>query len=112
MGQRKVLVKQYAVAPDRLWAAIKQALITIDGVTLEQADDAQKTASFTTGVTLTSWGQNMIARIQPIGSDQTQLQINGQIRHTFLSSNLGESLHQKGFVRNLTTALDQFIAHP
>jgi hypothetical protein len=32
MRQRQVLVKQYAVAPDRLWAAIKQVLITVDGV--------------------------------------------------------------------------------
>jgi hypothetical protein len=112
MGQRQVLVKQYAVTPDRLWAALKQALITIDGITLERADDDQKTASFRTGMTATSWGQNMIAQLQAIGADQTQLQINGQIRHTFLSSNWGENLHQKGFSRNLTTALDEFIANP
>ncbi len=112
MPQRQVLVKRYAVAPDRLWAAIKQALITVDGVTLEQADDAQKTAAFKTGVTWTSWGQNMIAQIQPIGADQVQLQINGQIRHTFLASDWGEKIHQKGFVRNLTTAIDDLIAHP
>jgi hypothetical protein len=111
MRQRQVLVKQYAVAPDRLWAAIKQVLITVDGVTLDQADDAQKTAAFKTGVTWTSWGQNMIARLQPISSDQVQLHINGQIRHTFLASDWGEKLHQKGVARNLTAAIDDVMAH-
>jgi hypothetical protein len=109
---RQVLVKQYAVNPDRLWAAIKQVLVTIDGVTLDQADDAQHTAAFKTGVTWTSWGQNMIAQLQPIGSDQVQLQINGQIRHTFLASDWGEKIHQKGFARNLTAAIEAAIAHP
>jgi hypothetical protein len=111
MRQRQVLVKQYAVAPDRLWAAIKQVLITVDGITLEQADDAQKTAIFKTGVTWTSWGQNMIARLQPINAEQVQLQINGQIRHTFLASDWGEKLHQKEFVRHLTAALDDVMTH-
>jgi hypothetical protein len=112
MRQRQVLVKQYAVAPDRLWAAIKQVLTTVDGVTLDQADDAQQTAAFKTGVTWTSWGQNMMARLQPIGADQVQLQINGQIRHTFLASDWGEKIHQKGFARNLTAAIEDAIAHP
>jgi hypothetical protein len=81
-------------------------------VTLEQADDAQKTATFKTGVTWTSWGQNMIARLQPLSADQVQLQINGQIRHTFLASDWGEKLHQKGFAKNLTAAIEDAIAHP
>jgi hypothetical protein len=108
MRQRQVLVKQYTVAPDQLWAAIKQVLVTIDGVTLDQADDAQHTAAFKTGVTWTSWGQNMMARLQPIGADQVQL----QIRHTFLASDWGEKIHQKGFARNLTAAIEDVIAHP
>ncbi len=112
MPQRPVLVKQYDVAPDRLWAAIKQVLITVDGVTLDQTNEAHHTAVFRTGVTWTSWGQNMIAQIQPIGADQAQLQINGQIRHTFLASDWGEKLHQKGVARSLTTAIEDAIAHP
>lgn len=112
MRQKQVLIKHYSVTPDRLWEAIKQVLITVDGITLDRADDDQKTAFFKTGVTLTSWGQNMIAQIQPISPNQVQLQINGQIRHTFLASNWGEKLHQKGFTRNFAAALDAAIAHP
>jgi hypothetical protein len=106
---QQVLMQDYQVPSDVLWTAVKRALTTVDGITLEQADDVQKTALFKTGVTWTSWGQNMIASVEPLGADAVRLHITGQIRNTFLSSNWGEELHEKGFVRGLTDALDRFL---
>jgi len=67
------------------------------------------TASFKTGVTWTSWGQNMIARVEPLEGNGARLDITGQIRSTFLATNWGEELHEAGFVRGLTNALDQCL---
>jgi hypothetical protein len=110
MRDQQVLLRNYQVATEILWAVLKRALTTLDGVTLEQADDAEKIASFKTGVTWTSWGQNMSASVEPIGSEEVRLRITGQIRHTFLSSNWGEDLHKAGFVRGLTDFLDRTLA--
>ena len=109
MRDQEVLMKNYPTTPDTLWEAVKQALTTADGVTLKQADDAEKTASFETGVTWTSWGQNMRAKIEPLDSGKARLRIVGQIRNTFLSSNWGEELHEKGLIQNLTKAIDQAL---
>jgi hypothetical protein len=106
MRDQQVLLRNYQVSPEILWSALKQALTTLDGVTLKQAEDTRKTASFKTGVTWTSWGQNMIANIEPLEQEGTRLHITGQIRHTFLSSNWGEDLHESGFVRRLNDFLD------
>ncbi len=110
MRNQQVLIEDYRVSPDKLWEAVKTILTRVDGVTFEQADDAQKKASFKTGVTSTSWGQNMVAIIEPLGSEEARLHITGQLRHTFLSSNWGESVHAKTFVRTFTQALKQDLA--
>lgn len=52
----------------------------------------------------------MFAAVKPLGEGRSQVAITGQIRHTFLSSNVGEELHEEGFVRNLTQALDGAVA--
>jgi hypothetical protein len=110
MRDQQVLLQNYQVAPETLWIALKRALTTLDGVTLDQANDAQKTASFKTGVTWTSWGQNMIATIELLESEEARLHIMGQVRHTFLSSDWGEDLHSSGFVHGLTNLLDRSLA--
>jgi hypothetical protein len=110
MRDQQVLLRNYQVTPDTLWAVLKRALTKLDGVTLDRADDVQKIASFKTGMTWTSWGQNMIASVEPLGSEEVRLHITGQVRHTFLSSNWGEELHESGFVRGLTNFLERTIA--
>lgn len=45
---------------DEVWPALRRALATMD---LEDPDDAERTARFSTGVSLTSWGEHMIARV-------------------------------------------------
>jgi hypothetical protein len=110
MRDQQVLLRNYQVAPETLWTVLKRALTTLDGVTLEQADNVQKIASFKTGVTWTSWGQNMIASVEPLGSEEVRLHIMGQVRNTFLSSNWGEEVHESGFVRGLTNLLERTLA--
>lgn len=109
MRDNEVLTRDYDLPPKTLWETMKHALTRVDGVTLEEADDAEHQASFKTGVTWTSWGQNMIARVEPLGEARSRVTITGQMRHTFLSSNVGEELHEKGFIRNLTRAIEQAV---
>lgn len=114
MRNQQVLLHSYPVPAETLWAVLKRALTLLDGVTLKQTDDEQKVASFQTGMTSTSWGQNMIASLEPIGGGEVRLLIIGQIRHTFLSSNWGESLHNSGFARRLKNFLELALVeiHP
>jgi Ser/Thr protein kinase RdoA (MazF antagonist) len=104
-----VLMREYATDAATLWAALKRALRTVDGITLEQADDAEHTAIFKTGVTWTSWGQNMVASVEALGEQAARLHVSGQIRHTFLATNWGEELHQKTFARSLTEGIDHAL---
>lgn len=110
MRDQQVLLHSYQVPTETLWAALKHTLTILDGTTFVQADDAQKIVSFKTGMTATSWGQNMLASLEAIGPEEVKLLITGQIRHTFLSSNWGEDVHKSGFSRRLNHLLELTLA--
>ena len=104
MVNPEVLVKDFGAAPDVLWKQLLSALATVDGATLVAANHDGKELRFMTGVTATSWGENMTATVLPSGNGST-LRIMGQVRHTFMTTSWGEKVHRRGFVRNLLALL-------
>ena len=60
MAHRLVYDRVRPVSGDVLWERLESVLTAMDGVTLIRMETDRKRAILQTGVTWTSWGQNMI----------------------------------------------------
>jgi hypothetical protein len=106
----EILVRTYEVTSEALWKAVKQALSTITDVTLKRIEEEERRAIFTTSVSWTSWGENMVATVearQPAGS---LLRITGHPHTSLLTTKWGEELHQHQFTKNLVQAVEQALS--
>ena len=111
MDEREWFSKSYAATdPEALWPAVKRALATMD---LKNPDDAQKTAQFSSGVTATSWGENMLASVVPGESGGARLVVSGRpkvstaVLGTF---KWGEDIHARKIEKELLEAVDAALA--
>src|SRR5262245_41995269 len=103
----EVLSRIYNIPADTLWAAVKRALPTVTGVILKSADDGQRRAEFTTSMSWTSWGEEMIAVVDAPTSDIARLVVTGHARSAFLTTQWGEHMHQNQFGRDLIDAIER-----
>ena len=55
----------YDADPDRVWAALQQAIDDMDGARLGPVRQDGRELEFETGVTLTSWGEFLQATVEP-----------------------------------------------
>ena len=109
MVDDEILTRTYEVAPELLWKAVKQALSTVTDVTLKEVEEEQHRATFTTSMSWTSWGENMVATVesgQPTGS---RLKVTGHPHTSILTTKWGEELHQHQFTKNLVQAVEQAL---
>ena len=91
--------------PDAVWKALKRALATMD---LSEANDGDRTARFSTGVSLTSWGENMLARVDPADSG-ARVTVRGRAKGSFLTTKWGEELHAREVEKDLRTSIDDAL---
>jgi hypothetical protein len=104
--ERELFTETYDTYPDTVWQAVKQALATMD---LREADDDSRTARFTSGMSLTSWGENLIANVAPDGS-RTVLTVSGRPKGSFLTTKWGEDQHARGVEKDLLGAVARQLA--
>jgi len=90
---------------DAVWNALKRALATMD---LRDADDANQTARFTTGVSLTSWGENMIARVDEAATG-ARVTVRGRAKGSSLTTKWGEDVHATGVEKDLRASIDDAL---
>ena len=110
MIKSEVMTRRFSVSPDVLWHDLIQTLTTVPGVTLGATDEARLEARFTTGVSATSWGENMIAKVESTDDGGSSVRITGQVRHTFLTTGWGERVHRRQFTRTLVSHLERGVA--
>ncbi len=91
--------------PDAVWNATKRALATMD---MQDADDSRRTARFSTGVSLTSWGENMLASVDGAG-DGARVTVRGRAKGSFLTTKWGEDLHATGVEKDLRSSIDDAL---
>lgn len=109
MDEREFFARRYeGIDPDALWAAVKRALATMD---LKEADDDQKTAHFSTGVSLTSWGQSMLAMISGNSAEGSTLVVRGRPKGSLLTTKAGEDLHAHAVERRILGAVDTELSN-
>lgn len=105
--EQELFVIDYpARQPDEVWPALRRALATMD---LRDADEAARTARFSTGVSLTSWGEHMIAAVSGSNGHGARVTVRGRPRGSFLTTSWGEDVHAAGVERDLRRAIDDAL---
>jgi hypothetical protein len=110
MVDDEILTRTYKVAPELLWKAVKQALSTGIGATLKEVEEEQRRATFTTGISWTSWGENMVATVEPGQPTGSLLKVTGQPHTSILTTRWGEEVHQHQFTQNLVQAVERALS--
>ena len=109
MVDNEILTRTYEEAPESLWKAVKQALSTGIGATLKEVEEEQRRATFTTDVSWTSWGENMVATVEPGQPTGSLLKVTGQPHTSILTTKWGEEVHQHQFTETLVRAVEQAL---
>lgn len=92
-----------------MFAALGRALATMD---LRNRDEATRSATFSTGVSMTSWGEHMIATVRDAAGGGARITVRGRPKGSFLTTKSGEELHAKGVEKDLRVAVDDALAQP
>lgn len=104
IDERELFSRHYQdVEPEALWSAVKGALATMD---MSHADEAARSARFSSGVSLTSWGEHMLALISGAGPAGSVLSVRVRAKGSFLTTKWGEDLHARGVEEQLVRAID------
>lgn len=67
----------FPVPAKQVWTALEQVLHSMSGLKVKHSDPMLMRAEFWSGVSLMSWGQNLVATIQPASDDGCYLSITG-----------------------------------
>jgi hypothetical protein len=105
MQETMLFARDYERPADELWAAVKHAVSTMD---LRNADDAERTVTFASGVSMTSWGQHLRANVHGEGTG-SRLIVHGRAKHSLGTTRWGEDVHARGVEKQLTQAIDQAL---
>ena len=108
MDEQELFVIDYpARTTDEVWPALQRALATMG---MQDADEAGMTARFSTGVSLTSWGEHMLAEVQPGAADGSRVTVRGRPKGSLFTTGWGEDVHAQGVEKDLRTAIDDALA--
>lgn len=91
---------------DAVWSALRRALATMD---LREADDSTRTAQFSTGISLTSWGENMVATVGASPEGTTRIVVRGRAKGSFLTTKWGEDMRAHEVEKDLRTSVDDAL---
>jgi hypothetical protein len=106
--EQELFVIDYpARQPQEVWMALKRALATMD---LQDPDDEAMTARFSTGVSLTSWGEHMLATVSGSADGGARITVRGRPKGSFLTTQLGEDLHAREVEKDLRRSIDDALA--
>jgi hypothetical protein len=104
--QEMFVIDYPARRPDEVWGALQRALATMD---VKEADAEQMTARFSTGITLTSWGEHMLARVTDTDGGGARVTVRGRPKGSFLTTGWGEDLHAREVEKDLRRSIDDAL---
>ena len=88
---------------------VQQALAGMATVTSSRLADSGDRIEFRTSFTLTSWGDKMVAAVEPRAGDRSAVVVRGEPRVGILSTPWGEELHAATIEGQLDAALTPLI---
>lgn len=106
MDERELFTESFDASEEATWQALKRALQTMD---LSEVDESARRARFSTGVSLTSWGEHMIAQVT--GDERrSTITVHGRPKGSLLTTEWGEDLHAKGVQKDIRRAVENVLA--
>lgn len=109
MSQNELFSRTYDVDPEMLMDFLQQAMAAIPTVTSFKLADSGDRIDFVTSITLTSWGENMVASVAGDGRGGSVLHVSGEPRVGLASTPWGEEIHAATIESQLFAALDPSI---
>lgn len=93
MSKNELFRRDYDVESEMLLDFVQQALPGMAAVTSARLADSGDRIEFRTSVTLTSWGDKMLATVEPRAGGRSAVIVSGEPRVGILSTAWGEELH-------------------
>jgi hemerythrin-like domain-containing protein len=109
MARTGLFTRRYDVNPEMLLDFLQQAMAQLPSIASYELADSLDGINFTTSLTFTSWGENMVATVDGDGGDGSIVTISGEPRVGMLSTPWGEELHAATIENQLVAALDPSI---
>ena len=91
---------------DDVWRALKRAVATMDA---RDPDEGTRSVGFSTGVSMTSWGEHMLATVHDAAGGGTRVTVRGRPKGSFLTTTWGEDVHASGVEKDLRAAIDDAL---
>jgi len=106
MEECELFVEHFDAEADAVWGALKRAAAKM---TLQDVDEATKTARLSTGASLMSYSNYVAATVLPTdpGADVV---VRGRPKGAAVAMEWGEDVHARGMQRNLREAIDEELA--
>ena len=109
MARTGLFTRRYDVNPEMLLDFLQQAMAQLPSITSYELADTLDRINFTTSLTFTSWGENMVAAVESDGGDGSVVTISGEPRVGMMSTPWGEEMHAATIENQLVAALDPSI---
>lgn len=97
-------------APEQAFVAVQAAIRAMDGGHVGTVDEGTRTVDFSTGVTLTSWGEELQAAVLDGEAGSSRVEVRGKPKGTFLTTKWGEDVHAATIEKRLRSELDAALA--
>lgn len=110
MSKNQLFSANYEVAPDMLLDFLQQALTAMPTVTSFKVAESGDSVEFRTSFTWTSWGEKMVARVEPADHGGSVLTVTGEPKVELLSNPWGEEIHAATIEGQLFAALAPLVA--
>jgi hypothetical protein len=101
----QVFTLDLGVPPDQAWPALLAAVDNMDGAKLGERDETTHHLSFSTGVTVSSWGQELDATLTPAAPAGSRVAVRAKPKGTFLTTTWGERIHARTVEKRLRAEL-------
>src|SRR6478609_848077 len=109
MSKNELFRRDYDVESEMLLDFVQQALPGMAAVTSARLADSGDRIEFRTSVTLTSWGDKMLATVEPRAGGRSAVIVSGEPRVGILSTAWGEELHAATIEGQLDAALTPLV---
>ena len=109
MSKNELFRRDYDIESEMLLDFVQQALAGMATVTSWRLADSGDRIEFRTSFTLTSWGDKMVAAVEPRAGDRSAVIVRGEPRVGILSTPWGEELHAATIESQLDAALTPLI---
>jgi hypothetical protein len=110
VAKRELFRTEYDLAPELVVDFVQQAMTALPSITWHRVAEGGDRVDFNTSFTLTSWGEKMSARVEPIDAGGSALVVRGEPLVPLLSNPWGEGAHASTIRTQLLATIAGLVA--